>query len=313
MTRTSRAFGRSLLAASALLALGSAGPALAAPGKDGHGRHMGAQMCGHGGMGAVRRLAVTGQGEARIAPDMAMVQAGVTAQADTAAEAMRQTSAQQATVIVALKAAGVAETGIQTSGLNLNPVMDYGDGRAPRVTGYQASNIVGVRVTEIGNLGTVLDAIVGAGANEIHGISFGREDGADAEDEARREAVADAQHKAEVLAEAAGLELGPVLMLRDSEMHEAPRPMMRMAAEAAGAADSVPVQAGELSMSATVQIEYALIGGMPGCGVPGTPAPTGDGAEPAPEAPATDGASEPVDEAPETGDMPADGAAEEAN
>lgn len=295
MTPTPRAPFRALalaLTAAALPAFGA--PALAGPGKDDHARHMAAMRCHHGAAG---RLSVSGQGEARIAPDMATVQLGVTTQAATAAEAMRQNATQQGAVIAALKEAGIAEKDIQTSGLNLNPMMDYGENRAPQVTGYQASNMVAVRVVAIGDLGKVLDAIVSAGANEINGISFGRQDGADAEDEARRAAVADARHKAEVLAEAAGLSLGRLLSLQDGAAPDLPQPMMRMAADAAPVPEAVPVQAGELAMGATVQMVYALRGGADACGA-GMPEGAPDGAPSGDAAPDDGGAGETAPAAP---------------
>ncbi|MDP5308266.1 SIMPL domain-containing protein [Paracoccus spongiarum] len=271
--------GRIALAGAAALAFGLASPVAASPETDGKGRKMGhQQMCGPDGAHRAGRLSVTGQGESRIAPDIATVQLGVTTQAETAAEAMRQNATQQTAVIDALTGAGVAESDIQTSGLSLNPMVDYGEGRAPRVTGYQASNVVAVRVTEIDRLGVVLDAIVAAGANEINGISFAREDRKAAEDDARRAAVEDAAHKAGVLAEAAGLRLGPILTLRDGQLAEGPRPMARMAAEMGAAPDAVPVQPGELSMSTSVQIDYALLGSEADCE---RPRPGGD--RPAPD------------------------------
>lgn len=297
MTLVSRRLVRAALVASTALALGA--PATAAPGK-GH------SMC-HPGMS---RLTVTGQGEARAAPDMATIQLGVTTQAASAAEAMRQNSTQQTAVIEALTGAGIEQADVQTSGLNLNPLMDYAEGRAPTVTGYQASNMVAVRVREVARLGEVLDAIVAAGANEINGISFIRDDASASEDEARRAAVEDARHKAEVLAEAAGLTLGPVLVLRDTPAMEGPRPMM-MEARAASDAAKVPIAAGEVALSAMVEMQFALsgqdCGPMPGGndhmhgghghghgdhpmpgdaptpeGGPATPAPGNDAAAPAP-------------------------------
>lgn len=246
MMMVSRRLVRAALVASTALALGA--PAMAAPGKDGG-------MC-HPGLS---RLTVSGQGEARVAPDMATIQMGVTTQAASAAEAMRQNSTQQTAVIEALTGAGVETADIQTSGLNLTPMMDYGEGRAPAVTGYQASNMVAVRIKDVARLGEVLDAIVGAGANEINGIGFTRDDATGTEDEARRAAVADARHKAEVLAEAAGLTLGPVLVLRDTPSPEGPRPMM-MEARAMAADAKVPVAAGEVAMNATVEMQFALSG-----------------------------------------------------
>jgi uncharacterized protein YggE len=253
-----------------------------------------------GSAAEMSRLSVSGEGIARIAPDMATIQLGVTSQADSANAAMDQNSEQQAAVIAALTNAGIEESQIQTSGLNLNPLMKYGEDRAPSVTGYQASNIVTVRVADLARLGEVLDAIVSAGANEINGIAFSREDGADAQDDARRQAVTDARRKAEVLAEAAGLTLGPVLAIRDSQSTGgSPRPMMRMEA---AMADSVPVQAGEMEMSSRVDIDYALVGegacapmdhgshhGMKGGDVPMH----GDGA-PAPDEPVVPGIVEPL-------------------
>ena len=245
MTLVSRRLAGAVLLAST--ALGA--PALAAPGPGGP------SLC-HPGLS---RLTVTGEGEARAAPDMAAIQLGVTTQAPGAAEAMRQNSAQQTAVIEALAGAGIEGADIQTSGLNLNPLMDYAEGRAPSVTGYQASNMVTVRVRDVARLSEVLDAIVAAGANEINGISFLRDDSAASEDEARRAAVEDARHKAEILAEAAGLTLGPVLVLRDTPAVEGPRPMMMEARDAAIAA-KVPIAAGEVAMTAQVQMEFALTG-----------------------------------------------------
>ena len=251
MTIIHRKANRAILAMSTALALTAAMPAVAQ-----QNATMCSPMAGNGGMSTIT---VSGTGEARIAPDMATIQLGVTTQAQSAAEAMSQNAERQTAVIAALGEAGLEQADIQTSGLNLNPMMDYGENKAPSVVGYQASNMVAVRVKDVANLGKVMDAIVNAGANEINGISFQREDGSDAEDDARRKAVADARHKAEILAEASGLTLGPVLSLRDTPQPEGPRPMM-MEARVADAGSGTPIAAGELSMSAQVEAEYALIG-----------------------------------------------------
>lgn len=260
------------------LALALSGPALAAPG-DGH-------KPAHGSCGPMKmpRLSVSGQGQARTAPDLAVIQIGVETQADSASAAMQQNSEQQAAVIEAIKGAGVEAKDIQTSGLNLNPMIDYGENQKAKVLGYQASNMVSVRVTEIASLGDVLDAVVSAGANNVNGISFLREDSEAVEDDARRAAVEDARHKAEVMAEAAGMTLGPILVLRDAPSQSGPQPMMMRAAEAKDA--STPVEAGELSVTAEVQIDFALQGADMDCGKPGDDAPT------APEA--GDGEAEPT-------------------
>ncbi|RNF35451.1 SIMPL domain-containing protein [Paracoccus methylarcula] len=267
MTQYSPRFGRALMAVTTGLALTFATAALASPGS-GHAEGM---KAGHHGCGArggmmMSRLTVTGQGDARVAPDLAEIRLGVTSQADSAAAAMEQNAEQQTAVIEALKGAGIAAANIQTSGLNLQPRMEYPENGAPTIKGYEATNMVSVRVTEVAKLGEVLDAIVAAGANQINGIDFQREDAGETEDQARRAAVEDARHKAEILAEAAGLALGPVIVIRDAPVADGPRPMM-MRAEAARDS-STPIEAGELSVSAQVQVEYALHGqkGGDACG-----------------------------------------------
>ena len=212
---------------------------------------------GHHGC-ATSTLNVTGQGEARVAPDLAVVTLGVTTQADSAAEAMQQNASQQRAVIDALKAAGLAAENIQTSGLNLNPMRDYGENRQPEVIGYEASNMVSIRVSDIDRLGEVLDTIVAAGANQINGIDFRREDAAQTQDDARRAAVEDARHKAQILADAAGVQLGHVIQIGDVDTGHGPSPMRMMAADMAKEGGT-PVEPGQLSMSAQVQMKFALI------------------------------------------------------
>lgn len=245
MIRVSRRIASAAFAVSAAAAL--AQPAFAGPGRGGQ------DMCRPG----ATRLSVSGQGEARVAPDLATIQLGVTTQAPGAAEAMEQNATRQTAVIDALADAGIAPADIRTSGLTLSPMLDYAEGRAPTVTGYQAGNMVSVRVRDVTRLGAVLDSVVAAGANEINGIAFTREDSAATRDEAQREAVKDARHKAGVLAEAAGLTLGPVLVLRDAPASEGPRPMM-MEARAAGDAAKMPIAAGDLAVAAMVEMEFAL-------------------------------------------------------
>lgn len=210
--------------------------------------------------GAMARLTVGGQGLSSAQPDLATISMGVSSRAATAAEAMTQNAEAQNKVIEALKAEGIEARDIQTSGLNLSPMLDYSkDGEAPRVTGYAAQNNVTVRVRDIAGLGAVLDKLVASGANEIGGINFTREDMTEAEDAARSAAVQDARRRAEIMAEAAGMRLGPLLRLSDTPVESQPVPMMRMmAAEAKGSAPT-PVEAGELTVSANVTAIFALL------------------------------------------------------
>lgn len=262
-------------------ALMLAGPALAqapdAPPPPGaHGKHH--AMAPH-----PARLNVSGTGQAVAQPDIATITLGVSAQADTAAEAMRQTAEQQQKVIDTLKTEGIEPRDIQTSGLNLSARMDYPENQAPKLVGYAAQNTVTVRMRDISKLGVVLDKLVASGANEISGIGFSREDMREAEDEARAAAVKDARHKAELMAEAAGMRLGALRMLADSPMMQPPQPVMLRAAMADAKMESTPVEAGELAVTAQVSATFDLLpAGGPGAEPP--PPPPAEGEVPPPPA-----------------------------
>ncbi len=201
-------------------------------------------------------ISVTGEGQVMTVPDMATLSLGVTVTGDTAKAALDANSAALAAVIERLKTAGIDPKDIQTSGLSLGPAYDYSaSSSTQKVTGYTATNMVTVQVRAIDSVGSVLDASVTDGANMLNGISFGLQDPVPASDEARTKAVADARHKAELLAGAAGLKLGPILSMADQGGFMPPMPMGGMAFEKAAA---VPVATGQMVVSATVGVTYEL-------------------------------------------------------
>jgi len=206
---------------------------------------------------APRQISVSGTGRVDLAPDMATVMIGVTHQDKAAGTALQQTSDAVAAMLERLAGLGIAARDVQTAALTLNPVWRDNPAQQgqPMPWGFEASNVVNLRLRDIAALGTVLDALVTDGANRLDGISFGLQDPDASMDEARRRAVADAQRKAALYAEAAGVTLGPVISLTETGM-ASPRPqMLEMAAMRA---DSVPVAAGEVGITASVQMVFAL-------------------------------------------------------
>ncbi|MBS0125176.1 SIMPL domain-containing protein [Thetidibacter halocola] len=202
------------------------------------------------------RITVTGEGQAFAAPDMATITLGVTERADNARDAMDATSAGVAAILGRLTAMGVEPRDVQTSDLSLGPVWTQHNSSGEAViTGYEASNRLTVRVRNLDSLGGVLDAVLEDGANRFSGLGFGLQDPAPLEDEARRAAVADALARARLYAEAAGVDLGPILSINESG---GVRPMPMDAPMFAARAEAVPVAAGETGLSASVTIVFAL-------------------------------------------------------
>jgi len=157
-------------------------------------------------------------------------------------------------VLDRLGAAGVADADVQTASIRLDSVMVYAEGAAPRLEGYEAGTTFAVRVRDLASLGALLDLAVAGGAAEIGGIAFDVADPLPLRDRARAAAVADARRRAEVIAAAAGLALGPILEIAEGGGAAGPEvPMLRFAEAAA-----MPVAPGQIAIGATVRIVFAL-------------------------------------------------------
>ena len=202
-------------------------------------------------------LNLSAYGEVRVAPDQASITLGVQTKAETAGEAMRQNAVQMNQVMAALRRAGLADKAIQTSNLSLEPQYTYVQDKPPLLNGYQASNDVVITVDDLAKLGSVLDAVVAAGANQVNGISFGLRDPNAAQDAARLAAVKALRAKADLYARATGYRLGRLISLTEGGgyMPEPYRPVMAMAAKASA---PTPVSPGELSVRIDVSALYGL-------------------------------------------------------
>ncbi len=200
-------------------------------------------------------ISMSGHGEARATPDMVTITAGVTTSASTAAAALSANTVRMNQVFAALEKMGVPQKDIQTTNFSVSPqYSNPQSNEGPRLTGYQVNNQVRLRLGDVAALGKALDALVTAGANHMNGIDFAIQDPTPLLAKARADAIADAGLRAETYARAAGVTLGPILSI--SESNEGPRPMYRMMAMEARA--PVPVTAGEETISADVTVVWEI-------------------------------------------------------
>jgi len=241
-TRTRTAFGP--LALALALALGAAGMNAA------HAQTIPAAVASDGTL-----LSVSASAEARRTPDIATVSAGVVTQAADANAAMRANAEQMNKVVAAIRAAGISERDVQTSGINLNPQYRYAENQPPAITGYQASNTVNIVVRDLARLGKILDALVATGANQINGPSFDVDDKDSALDEARRGALEKAQKRAELYAKSLGMHVRRIVSISEGGQVGRPIPMMAMRMEKAAADTSVSPGENVMSMSLDVVFE----------------------------------------------------------
>ena len=208
---------------------------------------------------------VTGEGEATAVPDVATLRLGVEATQDTVEEAQTQVAEAMDGVMTALKDNGVAEKDIQTQYFSIRQITRWDrDEDEEVVIGYRVSNIVTAKIREVEEASSVIDAVVEAGGDlvRVDDISFSVDDPSPYYREAREEAVADAEAKAEQLAKAAGVRLGEPTYISESTyitppifpratMEAVPVPGMEM--------PETPISPGEMEIRATVQVVYSIL------------------------------------------------------
>ncbi|GAB3375790.1 SIMPL domain-containing protein [Lysobacter rhizosphaerae] len=202
-------------------------------------------------------LNISAQGEAKRVPDIATMSTGVVTRAADANAAMRANAEQMAKVVAAIKAAGIADKDVQTSGINLNPTYQYRENQPPTITGYEANNTVSIVVRDIAKLGKILDTLASVGANQINGPSFDVDKKDEALDEARRKAVASAQARADMYAKTLGMKVRRIVSISESGRFAPPMPMARGMVAMKAEADT-SVSPGENTLSINLDVVFEL-------------------------------------------------------
>jgi uncharacterized protein len=194
-------------------------------------------------------ISVLGTGTANVTPDRASFAFGTVSQARTAGASLAASSQAVTRVVNALRQAGVARADIQTAEVSLSPRMSE---NGEEIVGYTATNTVSANVRKLAGAGDVIDAAVGAGANQVYGPNLLSSDQDAAYRSALKAAVAEARVKAETLASAAGKTLGQITAI--SEGGAAPQPL-----PATGARDSAAqIEPGTQRIEASVSVTFAF-------------------------------------------------------
>src|SRR5690606_34119253 len=144
--------------------------------------------------------------------------------------------------------AGIAERDVQTTGVNVHPRYDYRDNTPPKITGYQATNTVSIKVRDIGELGDVLDGLVASGANQVHGPSFDIDD---------KDAVY-AQARATMYADALGMRVRRIASISEGGGFSPQPRMMAMAMDSAESRSTPPISPGETTLTVNLDVVFEL-------------------------------------------------------
>lgn len=198
-----------------------------------------------------RAITVSGTGSVHVVPDRAQFSFGVTTQGASASSALSANSEFARKLISALKVAGVAKADIQTEAVMLSPA--YSDDGST-IVGYTATNSVSATLRDLGKAGSIVDAAVAAGANQVSGPALVPSDQDALYRAALRAAVENARAKAQALARATGVSLSSVRSVVEGSVAQ-PVPFAQATRDAAA---SPPIEAGTQTIEANVTVEFAV-------------------------------------------------------
>ena len=199
---------------------------------------------------------VSGEGKVNVKPDMASVNVGIRAQAQTVKAVQDQINTVINKISEAVKSLGVDAKDIQTINYSIYPDYDY-SGSSQRIKGYTASTNLSVKVRDTDQVNNVIDAATSNGANEVSGISFEVSDKHKAENEARQKAVEEAKKKAEQAAKIAGFKLGKIINYSES-FGEEPRPISLRSLSQGTPESTTQIEPGSSEVKVTVTLSYEI-------------------------------------------------------
>jgi len=205
-----------------------------------------------------RYITVTGVGTISVVPDAVRFNATVSAIASTNSAALSSASKSAAAVRTALKDKGIAVKDIRSANISVYPEYNWTQEAGTKITGYRASQSFDVLVRKAADAGTIIEAVVTAGGDNVQlgGVIPVTLNPATASEEARAAAVTNAKSKATSYAKLLGTSVGKVLSLEEqsSPVYSSPFPMAK--AEAADSA--VQIDLGEQDVTVTITVRWAL-------------------------------------------------------
>jgi uncharacterized protein YggE len=202
------------------------------------------------------QIIVTGEGVVKATPDQAWVSIGAESRSKASKDAQQRNAEVMTAVIQKITSFGIPKDAIKTTAIDLQLEFDYANGKqTPR--GYVARNTVEVRVDELTKLGDVLDAVVGSGATNIHGVRFDVKQRDQLEAAALQSAVKNASAKAQAIAAGSNRAVDRILKIEEMFSGGGPVPMMKQMSMARADA-ATPVEAGELEIRAQVRLIVAI-------------------------------------------------------
>lgn len=204
-------------------------------------------------------IMVSASEKSSIANNIATVDLGVTNSSPTSSQTQDDNTEKVNAIMAAMRALGIPNEDLKTSSYNMYPQYDYNQA-PPKVVGYEASQMITVKIRNSELVSKVLGAAGDLGATNISSLRFETDDDSEAEAEARKEAIASARAQAEEIAKAMGASLGDIVSYSESRGGSGyPYPMYERAMSADAAVGGSPdVSLGQSEVEMTVSVSYSI-------------------------------------------------------
>ena len=201
-------------------------------------------------------VSFNGQGKVSAKPDVAMISATVLTQSPNSRTAQDQNTQRSDAVTNFLKAQGIDEKDIKTTGYNIYPQYRY-DGGPGTITGYQVTQSFQIKLRELDKISALLSGLVSAGANQVDNLGLQIENPEQLRKEAREKAITDAKKKAGELEDQINIKLGRLVNFSENTGGGYPIPMYDRATVGVGGGGPT-ISPGENEIIVDVSLTYQI-------------------------------------------------------
>ncbi len=213
-------------------------------------------------------VSVFGQGKVSLKPDVAYLTFGYE-NIDLSPKIAQNINAENMNKIIkALKSQGIMDEEIQTSQYNVDQEYDY-NGGDKKLLGYRVTNIINVKISDVDGVSNIINTAIDAGGNVFYGINFDVLDRQQAYLDAANVALERAKEKAQIFAQKEGMKIMGVLEInegsataqtyqRTAQSNYVALSYARDVGQAVMAADSTAISSGQVEITATVTVVYAM-------------------------------------------------------
>lgn len=199
-------------------------------------------------------ITITGEATQNLAPDYAILEIGMLSKGRTALEAKQMNDKAISAALLKLQALGIAKKDMTTSQLSLSPIYDYrSDANPNEITGYEMTNTLTIKVSNLSHIPNVIDTITASGLNTLNSLSFHSTQADTWSDSLTQKAIENAKNKADLMARTLGLHVSGV---KEMSLYNSPaRPTFR-AMNMSVKGSSTPIESGEITVTKSVNIVF---------------------------------------------------------